>query len=280
MGDEALDAYLVPLLLRTREEWLVTSTTYTLVAGTSDYAVPSAALGGKTRLVQLVDVVTGRPYPPLPRKEPEEVPRLWFNGTGEPCVFLLEDNKVRLCPTPDAGAAARYQLRVSYHRQPSQLALLATVGEVATVGATTLTLAAAAPSTLVVGAAVDVQASAPPFELLTPATGLKVSAKVGAVVTLTNAAGGAPALTSAMVGGYLCPVGTSPIPQVPAVTHALLAMYVAEGLLKATDPGAASALADERQRAEAGALAAVTPRTEGNPRRVPNGFNKWRGSGW
>lgn len=76
-----------------------------------------------------------------------------------------------------------------------------------------------------------------------------------------------PTVSVPTVGDYICYGGESPVPQVPAEAHPLLAQAVLCQYLKATDrPGAL----EERARMESDLIGLLAPRTENQPHRTVN----------
>jgi hypothetical protein len=73
------------------------------------------------------------------------------------------------------------------------------------------------------------------------------------------------------VGDYVCIAGESPMPQLPAELHPLLAQETACACLRASGDSAGLAMAEkERDRLEAIAVGLFAPRTENQPRYVQN----------
>lgn len=272
MADDVVSLYLVPLLLRTREEHLNARVDMALVADSAAYRVPTLAMGGALRNAWLVDRDGG--LLPLVRVEPESLPVLRPRDRGTPSAFHMDGNSLVLLPAPDTTAVANYRLRLVYHRQPNRLvepskAAVAT-GLVAEVPAGTELATAEAALWAIPGTLVDVVQGAPPFDTL--AEGVAV---VSASPTALTVAALVPDIRA---GDYVCPTGYAPVLQVPASLHALVALKVAESVARSSgDEELARGLERERAEAEAGAVVVVTPRTPGHSRRVPNGMAKWRG---
>lgn len=278
MADDAVSLYLVPLLLRAREEHLNARADVPMVAGTSAHRVPTLAAGGALRLVSLVDA-QGVASPPLTRLEPEQVHGLSTTTSGTPGAFYMDGNRLVLLPTPDASAAALYRLRLVYHRQPNRLCL--PDGAMPTVdvaepldGMTTLPVTQGA-SLFAPGDYVDVVQGVPPFDTLAEGALVIAVDTVAGTVTVDTT------INDAQPGDYVCPSGLAPVLQLPAALHALVALKVAEGVARTGgDAQLANGLAQERKEAEAGAVTVVTPRTPGHARHIRNGMAKWRGTGY
>lgn len=246
---EELQSRLTPWLLRVREEYLVDTQETAVVAGQAAYRVPSRAVGGKLRDVVLV---RGRNLRSLPRLAPEDVE--FLPEAGQPQAFLMRGANVVLVPAPDSAGDT---LRLTYHRRPARLVLPEEVATASSVVGDAVTATGTLPAGFTNGALVDVVRGTSPFEVVAAGVAL---ADVG-VTTFT--------LSDVEAGDYVCLTGTSPVPQVPEELHVLLAQQVAAKVLEALgdDAGlqrARAVLAD----AEGLALAAVSPRVEGEPKLI------------
>ena len=286
VATEELNSYLAPLMLEVREEYFAAYADLPLVASQGAYRVPARALGGKLRDVVWLDA-SGTPRN-LVRLEPEGAARYRASDLGAPEAFSLRGNYVLLHPTPQTGDG---HLRLSYFARPGALVETSAARAVVDVDydALSVTVAGAAPASFVVGARLDVVQAQPSF------------ATVGSELTLTALAtdgDGDAVLTFAALprpeavpldypvtapeeislGDWVCLAGESPVPQVPPELHPLLALKTAAAMLEAVgDVEAARALLAELGEKQRRALALLSPRVEGEQRKVRNGFAKWRG---
>lgn len=285
VATEELHSYLAPLVMEVRQEHFVTVTDVPLVSGQALYRIPARALGGKLRDVLALD--SGGCVRNLTRLEPE-AGGLWRAGdTGEPAAFSLQGNYVRLHPTPTGTGT----LRLSYFGRPGALVETSAAGRVEAVdyAAGTLTLSGAAPASFVPGVRLDVVGAQPGFSTIATELTLSSSAPDGdGDAVLTFAALPVPpsvpleypvtAPEEISVGDWVCLAGEAPVPQVPPELHPLLALKTAAAQLEAIgDVEAARTLLMELAEKQKRALALLSPRTEGEPRRVANGMGQWRG---
>src|SRR5258708_5074883 len=67
-----LQHFIMPLMMRVREEWRLTTQDITTVANQPNYPIPARAIGGKVKEIQVNDTSTFRD---LPRIEPTRVAR-------------------------------------------------------------------------------------------------------------------------------------------------------------------------------------------------------------
>jgi hypothetical protein len=119
LANDELQSYIVPLILRAREEYLVTSTDIAVVAGTQAYPIPSRAVGGKVRNVQISDATSSTTYRQLARVEPEQCPDV--GSGGGMWGYYFQGNNIVLSASPTSGGT----LRVTYHLMPSELVAVA-----------------------------------------------------------------------------------------------------------------------------------------------------------
>lgn len=256
-ANDELQTYIVPLLLSTREEYLVTYADTTTVANQANYDLPTRAIGGKLRSVLLSDG-SGAFYD-VPRIEPERVDD--YSLTGAPVSYYLRGNEVILVPTPTAALT----LRLGYFRRPNRLVTAAECAVVATASATDVTTSAAVPATFVADAELDFVKATPGFD------GLQEDVAITLVSTSTAFRIDENASSDIAAGDYVCLAGESPIPQIPVELHPLLAQRVVVRALEALglqEKQAAAEATAERMRVAVTGL--LTPRVEGSARKIVN----------
>lgn len=226
MSDDAMRTVIMPELLRVGEGHLAAVKSVPLVAGQSRVRMPS-------RAVRLLDVsllnAEGVPLYGFARATVEQERELrslgYLRKPGAPRLWMLEGSTIVLAPAVEASGA--YTLVLRYARRPSRLSLAASCGTVTgtdTVGSVT-TLTFAPSGALGTPSVLDVVKGTPDFESLaddtactsTSATTVTVPSSLGAMVE---------------VGDYLCPPGTSPVPQIPLDYHPVLAQAVVVHVLK------------------------------------------------
>jgi hypothetical protein len=263
--------YVVPLIRRLSEEYFVRVSDTSTVAGTAAYDLPDRATGESLRDVQVIDSAGAAIS--LRRIEPGDVTGLEAGNVGG---FYLQDDKVCLVPTP-TGAQT---LRMKYLLRPSKLVASSGCYKVVTIapnGDPTLTdltvvpldstVTATAQTTLGSLPIVDVVKAKPGFRIVLLSNSAVASANIVSVL------GTAPGV---VVGDYVCTEEESPVPQLPAEAHPLLAQAVVCAALRAASaPGLAEA-ESKLGRMEAELIGLFSPRTENQPRFIVNRYS----AGW
>lgn len=264
--DEMRDS-IVPMLRRLAEEYLVNNYDQTVTSGTSDYALPSWALGESLRDVQLYDGSGG--YVSLVRKEPSDVSAV--SQTARPTCYFLRDNKVVLVPTPAATQSNGLRLRCL--RRPGKLveldeAYVITVADVG-MGATVAALSGSIAVATTFGSSytADIIQAGPGFRTLY--SGLAATS-TGSLVSLASA--WATTAPLAAVGDYVVLQDRSPAPQIPNELHALLAQQTVCSFLRASGQPGLEAAEAKRQVMWAEAEKLFSPRTENQPRYIHNKY--------
>jgi hypothetical protein len=262
--NEELRSYVVPLIRRINEEYLVAYTDVSVVAGTARYRIPAAALGESLRDVGFLDPSTGE-FLPLERVDPGN--RSVIGG------YYLENEDVVLWPAPNTSDT----MRLKYIRRPSKLVgdervlersggttTYAAFGDYALDGETAESIL----GPLIEAAGMDIVSARPGFRCI--GEDIAVTYATNAF-TWTGATS-----TDAEIGDYLCYAGESPVPQIPAEAHPLLAQATLCQYLRASgQPGLSEAEA-RRAQMEADIIGLFTPRTQEQPHRVVNRY----GPGW
>lgn len=267
LANDELQSYIVPLILRAREEYLVTSTDITVVAGTQSYPIPSRAVGGKVRNVQISDATSSTTYRQLARVEPEQCPDV--GSSGDMWGYYFQGNNIVLSSSPTSGGT----LRVTYHLMPNELVAVAQCAPITSIASlSSKILTATAVSGWATAATnYDIVKAKPGFdtyELENSAT------RSSNTFTFTSALD-----TNIVVGDYVCLAGESPIPQIPQALHPLLAHRVVLRALEALGDPKAQVAAKTCEELTKSAITLLTPRSDGNARVVINrngpGFGSW-----
>lgn len=252
--NDEIQTFIVPFLMSVREEFFVTYQDVSVTAGVSAYPIPERAIGSKLRDVQRL---SGSTYVPMSRLEPERIARDAIDGSGTPEGYFFRGNNVVLWPTPSSTLS----LRLFYFIRPNRVVALTETTTVATSPGSGAVTIAAAPSGFSAGAtSYDIiKPTAPGFEC----RAIDQSATRSST-TLTFSA----TPTGLVVGDYVALAGETPVPQIPAELHPLLAQRVVVRALQALGaPQSAEAEATaERMRLAAHGL--LSPRSEGSARYV------------
>lgn len=249
----------VPMIKSVNEEYFVVNTDTPLVAGTSEYTIPTRALGGALRDIVLVDAAGNESD--LPRLQPEIAKQIGsINNTGVRGIYLRND-KVVFFPSLNSINAGT-SLRFKYERRPNDLCLTSNAGRIITVtpGANQIVVSSI-PAAWTTGTTLDIISPTPQFQSIQDDA--VITNIVGTTITLSALPAGI------AVGQYVAESLTTPIPQLPYEAHKLIEQLGAISLLEAMgdDAGKTSAQQTFKSMAESFILI-ITPRIEGSPQKV------------
>jgi hypothetical protein len=274
-GDDEVRGSLLPELVRVREEFYERRLDTTVAANAYGIRIPERAVGSTLRTVEWIPTSGAAPI----KMERLEVERAqWFssqaNPTGNPWAFYLQGSRVMLVPVPQQSGT----LRVRFMQRPGRLQLTSTCRQITgvAVGASTTVLTWTTGATLGATPTVDVITGTPSFETI--ASGAVV-AGTSTTVTIANTEfndGAAPA-----VGDWVAPQDTSPVIQLPVELQPAVFQSTTARLLRnlgrTQESQAAYSVAGDLLKQ---ALLILTPRTQGNPRRIVGTWYWARGGGY
>lgn len=249
---------LLPMLLSEREEFYLTEAgaSQTLVANTAAYQIPVRAAGQMLRDAYITDSA-GNIYN-LARIEYDERPNFDNVTSGTPNHFYLRNNKIVLLPAP---ASSDYTLVTPYFIRPSKLVETASACQITDITGTTITVSAAAPSTFSSSVPTDFVRATGGFECI------EIGVTPTSVASTTFVYATVP--DSLAVGDWICVAGESPIPQLPAELHPLLAERVAKKVMKALGDVNGAKLSEETiKEMTEGARLLTNSRVQGEPKRI------------
>ncbi len=221
MADEETQTLLMPAILKYREEWLTYDYDHSITAAQTTYRVPPRAYGGKLRLVKVVDAAGNITHPSKITAERVQE----FNGTNSstvtPTHYWQKHGAIVVEPTPSATSGT---LRMTYYRRPSRLVASASLPTVTAINTSTRVVTMTASHGFTTSSVLDIIRAKPEFDALaidqTPTV-------VGGSTLMTFAA----LPTDLAVGDYIVTQQTTPVPQVPAECHPILAQMVANRVL-------------------------------------------------
>src|SRR5260370_20340790 len=121
LANSELQAYITPLMMRTREEYKATIFDGTTTVNQDNYDIPTRAIGNKIKMVEVKDTTTFRVLPYL---EAVRIPR--YSTTGQVTGFWLLDDQIHFMPAP--GQNVPY--RIHYFIRSGTLVSYSSVGEV------------------------------------------------------------------------------------------------------------------------------------------------------
>lgn len=276
--DDVIRSRMVPLLKKTRESYLVRRVDVALTSGTDTYAIPERAAAEALHSI-LYEAEAGR-WVPCQRTEVTQA-HLFSRTTSGPPVFYLEDDSVVFVPSPDTQT-----VRFLIFNRPNMVVPASAVGYVSTINTGTKAVTvktwdedtedfatSAAPSSFTSSATYDLVKGTPGFRN----HGTDLAATVASnVLTFAEAL---PA--NLAVGDFACLAGETPIAQVPAELHPMLAQEVTRVLLEAKGDPKADRAERTVARLEEDAKAMLSPRVQAAPRYLHN-FNApgWRKARW
>lgn len=250
--DEMLSA-IVPDVLGTREEWYLTSTSTSIDNNVSEVDIPSRAIGGSLREVQFSRSDTE--IWDLPRLAIEDLVNFDI-ANGALRGFAVYGNQLRLFGS-DSGSIVMY-----FHARPSRLIPTENCPRVESVDLVGNSITMDLSPEWVVGDVVDVIKSKPHFEYRNMS--LTISAIAGNVITITE-----PLSEKIVAGDWVSLEDTSPAPQIPVEWFPYLAEAVAvQVFMSQGDTESAQAASAKMQRLRNSALKLMTPRVEGEARRL------------
>lgn len=263
-ADEETRAKLIPLIFKNLEEYYVRTYDYALVANQAGYLIPTRAIAGKLRDVQLVSITDDQNRIPVQRLSPEDISIMLSDGfAAAKQGFYLEGNKVILYPKPTS--ASQYVLRLSYYIRPSSLVDISQCALVTAIntGTNQLTVSSV-PSTFSISSPVDFVKANPGFEC--SAIDQMITNIAGSVLTFTALP------TDIQVGDYVCLANQTCVVQVPVELQPLLFQYVVIRVLAAqSDTVALKAAMAELRSLEESVMVLISPRVDGKAKRVTNG---------
>jgi hypothetical protein len=199
LSDALLDT-IVPQVLSLQNGYFFNWSFLSIVAGQSEYDIPSRAIGKKFKtILKHVDSSAPDDVSDFAQISPASLPRV--NGPA----FYFRDDVVVLVPTPtDTGTS----LKLGYYRRPSQLVSFVQCARVTSVDTVTNEVTCGfVPSDWTTANTVDIVKGTPSFGAR--GDDLAVTGVSGATLTLSSIPAGVTA------GDWVCLSGTSCVPQIP-----------------------------------------------------------------
>jgi hypothetical protein len=262
VANEELLGYVVPVIMKARSDFFRVNVDQ-LIAGQTTFRMPARAIGGKLAEIKFIDLQGNR----------GDVPQISENDLQDAAfgAYVL-GNTLSIWNSNQPLDARWYTLRLSYYQRPSTLVYPSSCGVVSSAIGGSITLTAPVPAGFSSGALYDIVRAAPGFECLATDVTANVS---GSTVTLSTTA---PADMRA--GDYVCLAQQSPVPQIPAEFHGLLAQAITVKVLQAIgDTEQLGTAAQLLARAEDDATSLIAKRIDGTPRKIVNRGGLFR-SAW
>jgi hypothetical protein len=253
--NEEMSSFMVPLVMKEREDYWQTSVDFTISSTVTQYRIPERAIGSKLREVKIVNA----------NGTESNIPRLLVANEGTDSYGFRVDGNVLTLRTGIANNPTLLgnTLRVYFYNRPNDIVTVAECGAITgTTPGTKAIALAAAPAAFTGKTSFDLIRGVPGFESLSVDAAGSITSTT---VTLTNAL---PADLAA--GDYVCLPHQTPVPQIPPELHPLLAQKAACRVLEGKGMyEKLKSLREELAVMEVNARAMLTPRVDGEaPRAV------------
>jgi hypothetical protein len=207
LANRELQTALISQITSVREGYYLT---YSDLELTDDgkYSIPSQAIAGAVSGIQIVDEPSVMPVNRIEQSEQfsTESPSATTYG------FFIEGNTINVLPAPTDGV-----LRVWFLRRPNALIATSAAGSITAIAGSIITVSSL-PSSITVGATVDLCQDQPPFDVLGTRT---ISAINGLDITLSAS------VDDLAEFDWLCLQNQTPVPQIPVEFRPLLEQRVA-----------------------------------------------------
>lgn len=116
-ADEEMEAYVMPMITSTRQEFFVRKDLVPLVANQAEYKIPSRSVGRTLRHLRLI-TTDGSVVKDLSFVMPEDDRIGGSNTGGDPWAYTVRGDKIVILPTP---TLANYDIEMYYELAPSKL---------------------------------------------------------------------------------------------------------------------------------------------------------------
>lgn len=249
---EELHAVIVPLIMKTNEEYFVANYDQAIVTTQAAYYLPTRAVGQKLRDVVLVDS-SGNEIP-ITRLRPEEI-----KEDSQKAGFFFDADRVNL--RPDASALSGYTIRMKYFRRPNNLVITSNAGKITVINTGTNVVSLNnAPSSWTTATALDVIKGTPGFKAW--AENQTITLVSGFDLTFSSLPAGM------AVGDWVAEDGYSPIPQIPFDVFPLLVQRTVIRLLDAMGDAKLASAGELYTDMKNEIFPMLTPRAEGSLQRI------------
>lgn len=258
-ADNEINNFLLPKLISAREDFYLTETgaTQSITANQRTYPIPYRAVGMMVKDVIRIDSA-GSLYS-LSLIEYDLLAERDISSTGTPGGFHFENNKIALIPTPGATTGS---LKTPYFIRPSKLIETSDAVQITVIdtGTNTVTVSAV-PATMTTSTPLDLIRQKGGFECL--AIDQTPSAVTGTTIQFSSLP------SDLAVGDWIALAEKSPIPQIPAELHDLLALRVARRVLMSLGDANALKMVDKMLDETQGETLKLTePRAQGEARKI------------
>lgn len=275
MADEELQIGVVPLVMRTREEYFVAFKDIFINGNETGFDLPSRAIGSVLRNVTIIQNPNSQNDPAerkIPQIAAEDAPyNNNFNNYLGVQSYFLRNNQVILSPDTSSFGGG-ITLRQYYFLRPNKMVEVNQTSQITAINgavATVNVIPSGFGSGTLYTITSDVVKAIPGFGLLAMDIDLTVNT-TDLTITFPDDLSN----YNITVGDYICLAGDTPIPQIPVELHTLLAQRTAVKILESLGdeknlPAAAKKL-DEMEKNITGMISA---RVEGSAKKIVNNFS-------
>ena len=269
---DSIASKMLPLILKNIQDYYVCHTDYAITDNQSNYNIPSRAIAGALRLVEIIQNAgtNNEGHIPQERLNREDLYASYsgsYRFTVQKQGFYIDGLQVVLYPTPTMTVNT---LRLTYISRPNSIVDPSVCAQITNINTGTNTVTVAVTPGFTTSSVLDIISAQPGFDWW--AVGVSptvVSSTTAGATNVTFTFASLP--TYLNVGDWICPTGQSCVVQVPVELQPLLAQYVAVRVLSAQgDSQALQEAKEEQQELEEAALLLISPRTVGNPKRAVN----------
>lgn len=277
MADEELQIGVVPLVMRTREEYFVAYKDTTITGTENGFDLPPRAIGGVLREVTIIQNPDSADTPnerKIPQLAAEDAPyNNNFNNFLGLQSFYLRNNQVILSPNASAFGGG-ILLRQYYFLRPNKLVQVNQTSQIVSItnNVATVNVIPAGFGSGLFQISSDVVKSIPGFGLLAMDETVTCNT-TDLTITFTNNLS-TYGSNGIQVGDYICLAGETPIPQIPVELHTLLAQRTAVKILESLgDEKNLPAAAKKLQEMETNITGLISSRVQGNAKKIVNNYS-------
>lgn len=258
IASDVIETKLVKLLVSSKQNYLLTSEDFPLVAGQAGYDIPYRAVSGGLKDVKYV--AGDGSLKDLSLVDIEDL-QMYATEGATPDGFYFQDDQLVLVPTPETASGS---LRLYYYRTPSRLCLVSAAAQVSNISGDIVTVSSA-PATFVAGFDVDF------VKTRSLSTALALDASISDV-SGTQITFDADVVPSRLVqGDWLAPAFQTPVVPVPDSCLSYLEAMTGVQVLKSIgDYEGSKNLYLEAQDAEKDVVTLLEPRIDGEGDKIVN----------
>jgi hypothetical protein len=262
--DEELERHVVPKIMACRENYFMYEEDTTLVNGQQEYKIPYRAIGGKFKTVKYLNAQSQEQRM---KQVPYENVYIYQDGDYNEPLFYIKRNSIVIVPTTNNYGSG--SIRWGYYLKPSAVIEVSAAAKVASINTVSKVVTTeSTPSTITSSTLVDIVRGKGGFECLAIDQTVTVS---GTSITFSSLP------TDLAAGDYICLAQESPFPQIPADIHSYLTLRVCKVILEGLGFfKEAEIIQKDLKEAESVFDTMLTPRTEGNPKKIMNFYSPLR----